>query len=244
MNTLSLSFFLRMWNILLITVLTVSLAWAPVIASEINENVLVIKDGKSKKLVADEGEAAEEVVGKKEKTDDGKIDEPTSASAPEPPELPSFEDDSKKQEEPDADKKKTLMIVGAGVAGAAALALALGGGGGSSAPAPPPQPVETFDGPDVSGDWTGELDLVTFDSQAVGATIIQNGENITIHTTSTLPYGRDFVGTMDEDGSILAYDQETGEDWTTFEGNATNTSLKLFDWVSTTHELDSLKLHR
>ncbi len=217
---------------LLAAMLVIAMGFPPAVVAGGSGDVPVIRDIKKKEMGTDkEGDDSEVSIGESKETPSSK-----------PPELPTAETEQKGEESAPWSRKEILTAVGAGAAGAAALALALGGGGGSSSP--PPPPPEPFNGPDISGQWVGEINLVAYGPEAVSATIIQHGKQVQIRTTTTLPYGRYFVGTIDEDGAMLVYDQETGEDWSTFQGNATSQSVRLYDWVIEVGKLDKLKLHR
>jgi hypothetical protein len=103
-------------------------------------------------------------------------------------------------------------------------------------------------GPDLRGSWSGYIDLVGKDRESVTATVHQNGTYIVITTSSHQSYGRKFIGNIKESGFILAYDQTTGEDWTTHSGPATENRIDLYDYVNIEkhgyHDLDRLLLER
>ncbi len=231
------------WKTVTTAAVTVSLCWSPVTMARINENTLVIREGVQHGTMAanrDEG-GGETITADKP--------EAANATAPEPPELPTIEGEPVQRQTVEQEGDNTLLWIGAGVAGAALLGVALGGGGGGSdapadTPETPPPAEESYSGPAIAGEWSGELDLVKFEPESITATITQQGENITIRTTSSRPYGRLFTGTIDNNGAMLVYDQETGEDWTTSEGNATEKNIVLTDWISGEGKLDRLELHR
>ncbi len=110
--------------------------------------------------------------------------------------------------------------------------------------APGSKPV----GPDLRGGWSGYIDLVGKERESVSASVSQNGNYIVITTSSHQKYGRKFVGNIKENGFILAYDQTTGEDWTTHNGPATENRIDLYDFVNIEkhgyHDLDRLMLKR
>jgi len=100
-------------------------------------------------------------------------------------------------------------------------------------------------GPDIrGGDWNGYLDLVHGRKENVNASISQNGNHVIITTSSNQEYGRKFVGTINDSGSIRVYDQRTGELWTTHEGPATKNRIDLYDYVDHYQALDRLYLER
>lgn len=149
------------------------------------------------------------------------------------------------------DKKKWLIIGGAAAIGIGAIAIGAGGGGGSDGggggagtsglqPGCEKSPV----GPSLAGQWQGVLDLKNYGSQPVSATITQCGERITIHTSSTLPYGQNFSGSVSSGGSILLKEGVTYQIWSSHLGPATSNSLRVYDYVNNQTQLDALKLTR
>lgn len=151
-----------------------------------------------------------------------------------------FEPSYPEETSSDSTSKQLLILGGAVAVGIAAFA-AGGGGGGSSAPACELTPV----GPNVVGDdWVGRLRLINHGSQDVVVSVSQCGDAITIVTNTTLPYGQIFNGTISSSGSMLLYDQTTGQDWTTFKGRASSTQLRIYDYVNDATALDSLELSR
>jgi hypothetical protein len=150
---------------------------------------------------------------------------------------PSYPEESKSG----SGSTKLFIIGGAVALGVGALALAGGGSGGDSTPACEVDPV----GPSIAGNtWQGILRLVANGTQSVAATITQCGRDITITTTTTLEYGRTFVGSMGANGDIKVYDQITQEDWTTYYGQAKTNYIKIYDKVQNGTKLDSLELSR
>ena len=137
------------------------------------------------------------------------------------------------------------VFIGLGVAGLAALALALGSSGSDDAgPAlPPPVQVDPV-GPGIGGTWSGRLVLVNHGAELVTATVVQNGADVQITTSTSLPYGKQFTGTISGSGSMYMFDGTTGETWTTFGGNATANRLSLYDYVNNFEDLDRLELTR
>lgn len=103
-------------------------------------------------------------------------------------------------------------------------------------------------GPDLRGEWSGFVDLVGKDREYVSASVYQNGDYIVITTSSSQKYGRKFIGNIKDSGFILAYDQKTGEDWSTHNGAATANNIDLYDFVNIEkhgyHDLDQLSLQR
>ena len=254
MEKQGLFFLYRILKAMTVVEVIVSLSFLPVAAAQINENALVIKESKKQEASSSQqNDDKADKVGDRQQNTSEVTETPEATTAPEPPELPTIEGEPALPQPSRAGGHNTLLWVGAGVAGVAVLALALGGGGGgdggggggetTSTPTPPPAD-KPFSGPIISGQWSGSIDLVEFDPETVTASITQDGENVTITTSTSRPYGRKFVGTIDEKGVMLVYDQETGEDWTTSEGNATETTIILTDWVSESGDLDRLELHR
>ena len=232
---------LRTGNRVMTAIVVISLSMAPLAVAESNENVPVIKESKKQEfgVSTKKTEDAEVAVDNGKEKGEAQPEGAEAVTESTPPEGESQDD------EPFFDaKKKKMLVVGAGVTGAAALALAIGSSSGGGSSAPPPPPAEPYNGPDISGAWSGEINLVYYGREAVSATITQRGKQVQIRTTSTMPYGHYFVGTIDDNGAMLVYDQETGEDWSTFEGNATSQSVRLYDWVIEVGKLDKLKLHR
>lgn len=88
-------------------------------------------------------------------------------------------------------------------------------------------------GPDIAGDqWWGvnylDDDGAHYWPRPLTAVITQNGSEVIIDTSlSTRPIH--LVGTMDADGRMLLYDEQE-EDWTTFYGPATSTSITIADY--------------
>lgn len=103
-------------------------------------------------------------------------------------------------------------------------------------------------GPDIRGEWTGYIDLVGKEPENVSATVHQNGNYVVITTSSHQKYGRKFIGTIKQNGFLLAYDQKTGEDWSTHREYATSNKIDLYDFVNVEkkgyHQLDRLYLQR
>ncbi len=145
----------------------------------------------------------------------------------------------------------TLLYAGLGIGAAVAIGVGLSGGGGSDpAPVvtPDPEPVVEPVGADLAGtNWSGVLVLgkkKTKVKENITATITQNGTEIEITTSSTQEYAKHFKGKIDKKGEILAYDQTTGEDWTTYEKAAKWNSVDLFDKVDNLTDLDEMYLSR
>lgn len=103
-------------------------------------------------------------------------------------------------------------------------------------------------GPDIRGEWSGYIDLIGKERESVSANVYQNGNYIVITTSSHQKYGQKFIGNIKENGFILAYDQKTGEDWTTHSGPATADRIDLYDYVNIAkhgyRDLDRLLLTR
>ena len=94
-------------------------------------------------------------------------------------------------------------------------------------------PTATPQPPPLAGsDWSGALSLVNGSTEMVTAQVTQSGTNLYISTTAKQKYGRYFQGTVKANGSILIYDQTTGEDWSTKKGIAYDTRIDLYDYVN------------
>ena len=96
----------------------------------------------------------------------------------------------------------------------------------------------------TGNDWSGYLYLVDGKTERVYANIVQSGSYITISTTSTQSYGRNFTGTIDSDNDMYLYDSNTGEDWTTHFGPCGINRIELHDYVHNLTALDGLFLAR
>ncbi len=94
----------------------------------------------------------------------------------------------------------------------------------------------------VRGHWQGVLLLVNHGQQAVTATVGQEDCDISIQTSSGLPYGQYFTGHISSENELLVYDMQTGEDWTSYVSQATVTSFTIYDYVNDFSELDKLQL--
>ncbi len=148
------------------------------------------------------------------------------------------------------DDGMTMLYAGGGAAAAVILIAAIASGSSSSddssstVSTPTVAPV----GADIHGsNWNGTLNILDSRNrgyQAVSASINQNGRSVSITTSSTLNYGRAFNGTINSSGFMLMYDSTTGEDWTTFRGNARWNSIGLYDYVNNYRDLDKLALSR
>ena len=174
------------------------------------------------------------------------------------------------QETSETSSSKTWLLVGGAaalVAGAVAIGSSGGGGGGgdssataadsettastdssSSTSTATTETVAEFTGPDVSGSgWHGTLIIENegFEgTEGVTATIVQNGENITLRTSSTLAYAKLFHGKISNNGYITVRDAQTQKIWTSFEGFATRSYIKLYDYVNGNTAFDRLILSR
>ncbi len=95
----------------------------------------------------------------------------------------------------------------------------------------------------LNGHWEGMLNLVNYTQEPVSATITQEDCTIRIITTSTLLYGKYFVGNIDET-YISVQDVDTGEIWTTHSEVATEYNLQLQDFVNGYSDLDELTLQK
>ena len=144
----------------------------------------------------------------------------------------------------------TMIYVGAGVGAAVLLAAALGGSSSSSSDSDVSYTDPTVDlvGPSIYGnDWSGYIDLKDHGHegyQTITATVTQNGSAVQIDTTSTMDYGNRLNGTINSSGHMLLYDSVTGEDWSTFKGNAQADKIDLYDWVNHLGDLDQIYLTR
>ena len=83
----------------------------------------------------------------------------------------------------------------------------------------------------LSGNWRGYLALYGKAREFVSATVAHNGSRIVITTSSHQAYGKKFSGSINSSGFILAYDQRTGQDWTTHSGPASKNRIDLYDYV-------------
>lgn len=100
-------------------------------------------------------------------------------------------------------------------------------------------------GPDLRGsDWHGYLDVVHGSKESVSASVKQNGNYIVITTSSNQSYGKKFIGNTTSSGRIEAYDQNSGEIWSTDKGNASKNRIDLYDYVDNYKDLDHLALER
>ena len=191
----------------------------------------------------------------------------TSANAGQEEQLPEQTESSS--------SKKAWIYGGLGVAAAAAIvAVAAGGGGGGGGSTPdngnnsngsgdcheetpvnknPRSPVANNPNAtplcaDLSGPWSGRLDLANDDSIPVTASIDQDGGKIQITTSSGKPYGKLFIGEVDANCKFNVYDQTTGELWSTHFGAATAGRIAIYDYVDTScygnTKYDSLILTR
>ncbi|MDR3089166.1 MAG: hypothetical protein LBU39_05040 [Desulfobulbaceae bacterium] len=103
---------------------------------------------------------------------------------------------------------------------------------------------------DLSGQWSGTIKLVgaKAGSASVSATISQDGGRIQISTSSSMAYGKTFIGSIDSGCHMLIYDQTTGEDWSTHRGPASPGRIALYDYVDIScygySRLDELVLTR
>ena len=108
--------------------------------------------------------------------------------------------------------------------------------------------VAEFTGPDVSGSgWHGTLIIENegFEgTEGVTASIVQNGQNITLRTSSTLAYAKLFNGKISNNGYITVRDAQTQKIWTSYEGFATRSYIKLYDFVNGNTAFDRLILSR
>jgi len=143
-----------------------------------------------------------------------------------------------------------LLYGGAAVLGVGIVAVAISelgsdsDGGGSSSFTSDLEPV----GPSIGGnDWAGNLNITNEGFQGnegVTAVITQDGESITISTSSTLTYGQYYSGHTSADGYLTVRDSATNKIWTTFKGNATTTLIQLYDYVNNNATFDTLFLAR
>ena len=99
----------------------------------------------------------------------------------------------------------------------------------------------------LSGSWNGSLYLIEQgERQNVTAVVKQNGNRIEIDTSSSLEYGKKFIGTIGSDCHMFLYDQTSGEDWTTHYGPVTSRLIEIYDYTNPPYytHLDSLSLTR
>lgn len=81
-------------------------------------------------------------------------------------------------------------------------------------------------------------------NQGVSAVITQSGESITITTSSSLSYGQYYFGHTSASGYITVKDSTTNKIWTTHRGNASTNSIHLYDYVNDETSFDTLFLVR
>lgn len=91
---------------------------------------------------------------------------------------------------------------------------------------------KTTEPPDIAGEnWTGYFSRTDMESkQYLTASITQSGSQVTIVTTKT-GLGHYFSGIMNSSGDMLLYDHFDGEDWSTHNGPATSTKIKIYDYL-------------
>lgn len=108
--------------------------------------------------------------------------------------------------------------------------------------------VNEYTGPDLEGSgWHGTLIIENEGyegTQAVTATISQNEATLSIRTSSSLSYARSFRGKISDGGYIVVQDAQTGKTWTTFEGAASTSYIRLYDYVNDNTAFDKLVLSR
>lgn len=150
----------------------------------------------------------------------------------------------------------TMLYVGGALGIVAMGAVVLGGGSGSSSDsgADPSLPDSSSPsatplvGPDLNGvNWAGFQDIKDYRAtgyQNIAASIVHSGSTVQITTTSTLTYGHYFSGSINSSGHMLMYDSITGEDWTTFGGNASGNRIDLYDYVNNLKDKDRMLLSR
>lgn len=96
----------------------------------------------------------------------------------------------------------------------------------------------------TGNDWFGYLYLVDGKTERVTAKVVQSGSSISISTSSSQSYGRNFTGTIDAENNMYLYDSNTGEDWTTHFGPCGINRIELHDYVHDLEALDGLFLAR
>ncbi len=86
--------------------------------------------------------------------------------------------------------------------------------------------------------WDGYFQTIGLNNRFnLGATINQSGGNVNIQTSKPGVANR-FVGTVNNRGEMLVFDQFDGEDWTTFRGPATPSSVRLYDFTRPPSAID------
>jgi hypothetical protein len=106
---------------------------------------------------------------------------------------------------------------------APALLVGCDGGGGGSAP-----PV----GPDIRGKWEGIFFTEgAGNAEDITARIGQDGDAVVIKTSKSTPPGQRFTGSMAPDGFMTLTDASDGETWSTLSGNATESYIRIEDFV-------------
>lgn len=110
----------------------------------------------------------------------------------------------------------------------------------------PEEPAAPYTGPDLNGSWSGFVNLVNKGNEnvSISASVSQDGENISINTSSPYSYARSFSGKISSSGNIKVKDGNTGEIWTTHSGAASASSIRLYDWVNDFTDLDRVELSR
>ena len=84
---------------------------------------------------------------------------------------------------------------------------------------------------DLSGRWSGLLDLTGDDGSSVTATINQDGGKLQITTSSQKDYAQVFIGEVAADCSILVQEQKRGKTWSTHFGPVNASRIALYDYA-------------
>lgn len=143
---------------------------------------------------------------------------------------------------------KWLLYGGLTAAGVGILAVAIGSSGGDDSSSSFVESDVTPVGPSIAGnDWFGTLSIAdksNVGGQAVTGVVTQEGDIVTITTSSTLAYGQHFIGKISSNGYLKVLDTGTNQTWTTHRGNASTHSIDLYDYVNNYSTYDTLFLNR
>lgn len=145
------------------------------------------------------------------------------------------------------DTSKWLLYGGSAALGVGILALAISAIDSDSDSESSVTSVNPV-GPDIAGsNWAGTLTISNTGyegSQGVTAVITQIGRSITITTDSSLSYGQYFSGSISSGGYISVRESVTNQLWTTHNGNASTTAIRLYDYVNNYSSYDTLFMIR
>lgn len=153
------------------------------------------------------------------------------------------------------DDDMTMLFIAGGAAALGAAVLIGNNSGGSDSgqavasvePEPEPEPETPLVGPDMNGEWGGQLILNDKEHrgyQSVTASVVHEGSSVKITTSGTLDYGNYFSGTISSGGYMYMYESVTGQVWTTHKGNARSNKMELYDYVNNFQDYDELFLYK